>query len=403
MDAIQQQIHDLRLRLRLQTLVSFGALVVLAMAAGGADVVAKTLVEADAWKVSTKRLNGTVADRLVVTTDVDKARIKILEGNLELAKQSGEPFAASTAEGTLWYDDAANALKFSNGSAWVGPGGAPPAGASPSGVFGRLEITGTTSTTLNFKQYMGDFVDVNGQYVQIGAGKSLVSTTTTLLSTNAGALNGAMAANTTYCIYISNAAASPAPSEIRASAISPVLYNGVKYLNTTGNGAHWRFLGWARTNASNVFENNDGKRFVINYYNRRALRLSVVTNNTSYVSYSVNSWTSWLNATTNRVEFISNGEDPVYLYFGCCTGNTAARWTAAGIGLNTTTANHGTINASSFSNYYGYASSVYNAVPPEGDHYLQLLMNAAAGGTTYWYGKDGTTHLQPGAAGHVMG
>jgi hypothetical protein len=117
MDKIQIQVESLRRRVRLQNLVGVGALVILLFAVGGADTVARTLVESDAWTIRTKNAGGTLTDRLVVTTDVDLARIKVANANIELAQQSATP--DTTTPGALWYDSTAGRLKYRNATDWV--------------------------------------------------------------------------------------------------------------------------------------------------------------------------------------------------------------------------------------------------------------------------------------------
>lgn len=121
---LKRDVAELRARIRLMTLSLFGALAVAVMAGGGADAVAKTLVEAPAWKVSTRNLAGTqTLERLVVTTDADVARVQIQNANLELASQPTQP---SNVPGLLWYDSttpSAGKLKFYNGTSWVEGGG----------------------------------------------------------------------------------------------------------------------------------------------------------------------------------------------------------------------------------------------------------------------------------------
>src|SRR5262245_28549929 len=90
MNDIQIQVEGLRRRLRLQTLMSVGVLVILMFAMGGADTVARTLIETDSWKIRTKKADlVTYTDRIIATTDVDRGQVKINDANLVLTG-SGE-------------------------------------------------------------------------------------------------------------------------------------------------------------------------------------------------------------------------------------------------------------------------------------------------------------------------
>src|SRR5687767_10152753 len=103
LEDLSREVMALKARVRLTTLSFLGALVIAVMAGGGADAVARTLVEPDAWKISTKRVNGTTADRLFVTSDIDIARIRLAESRLQLASEATLSTVGVTA-GTLGYD-----------------------------------------------------------------------------------------------------------------------------------------------------------------------------------------------------------------------------------------------------------------------------------------------------------
>ena len=115
MEDLWRELQVLKARLRLLTLALVGAIVVGLMGSGGADAVARALVEAPGWKVSTRNQAGTQSlDRLVVTADADVARIQVQNANLELAQQATAP--ASPALGTLWFDSAKKRLSYCSGT-----------------------------------------------------------------------------------------------------------------------------------------------------------------------------------------------------------------------------------------------------------------------------------------------
>lgn len=147
MDDLRRELAGLRLRLRLQMVVMIGALVVLLFARGGAEVVARALVESDAWTIRTKNVAGTLTARLVATTDVDVARIKVQNANLELAQQPTASLPSTATAGALAYDSTTNTLKYRNTTAWVEAGGAGGLLRAPQVLTAGTSYTPPTGTT----------------------------------------------------------------------------------------------------------------------------------------------------------------------------------------------------------------------------------------------------------------
>lgn len=114
------------------------------------------------------------------------------------------------------------------------------------------------------------------EYPYCGTGGDLNSrilTPAQMLLTGAGANSGlAMSAGNTYYVYVSDSLATYAPLEVRASDSSPSRgagTDGVYYLATSGNGAHWRFLGVVRYYGDSTFKDEPSNRGIRNYYHRR--------------------------------------------------------------------------------------------------------------------------------------
>ena len=107
-----------------------------------------------------------------------------------------------------------------------------------------------SATTIYWEGLAGSskLVWINGKLVSLSATKAL-PTTDNLIAADGTDAGSAMAADTTYYLYGSNGSASFAPNDIRASTTAPT--NG--YLAASGNGAHWRHIGWCRTDASTQF------------------------------------------------------------------------------------------------------------------------------------------------------
>jgi hypothetical protein len=164
MDDLKSRVDALSARLRLQTLITFGALAILVFSIGGADVIAKGLVEAPAWKVRTRKLDLSYVDRLVVSTDVDQAAFTLSrtnlimdstagsESNIKLAEQPDAP--ANPVAGMLWYESDLKKLKYYDGSNWIESG-------AESDSW-RLEYTSATTITLRGLGSSGGSISING-------------------------------------------------------------------------------------------------------------------------------------------------------------------------------------------------------------------------------------------------
>jgi hypothetical protein len=177
MDDLRYQVEAMRRRLRLQTLMSVGVLIILMFAMGGADTVARTLVESDAWKVRTKKADlTTYLDRLVVTTDVDRTKVKLANGNLQLELQNALPNLTAGEEGTIGYDSTLKKMKYWNGTAWVDASGSGGGGGSGAEETWRLEYYSINSIFLATLGNGGGTISINGTSYSYSTSPSLVPT-----------------------------------------------------------------------------------------------------------------------------------------------------------------------------------------------------------------------------------
>jgi len=220
MNDLSRQIQDLRLRLRLQMLLLVGVLTVGLFTFGGADVVARVLIESDAWKIRTNNAALSLTDRLIVTTDVDTARIKVVNANIELAQQATMP--ATTTAGALWYDNSSGKLKYRNGSGWVEVGG--------SADTWRLEYTNATTLTLRGIANGGGSIEINGTTFSFASNPTLTAPTGTSL----------------FWIY---AYSNSGTVTLEASATAPTVAEYGVYGTKTGDATR-RFVGMAYTTSS---------------------------------------------------------------------------------------------------------------------------------------------------------
>ncbi len=187
--------------------------------------------------------------------------------------------------------------------------------ATASGAF-PARLQADTPLAVSLQRCQGDGIEVNGATVFVGAAGIAMDVTDNLIDAAGADAGGAVAASTLYYVYVSNASATTFPSDLRASATAPSSFNGVKYLGAAGNAANWRFVGWVRTTAGPVFEDNDTNRLVVNYYHRRPARLLLrpgYVDNNSEDSYTMSntSWAAVNGGAGASGSYISNGEDEV--------------------------------------------------------------------------------------------
>lgn len=254
------------------------------------------------------------------------------------------------------------------------------------GMFAcRMQRDSTTQVSLQY--FNGRYIDVNGEMVDVGASGYPMLTSDNLLSSTGTDSAGAMGASTLYYVYVSNSQASFAANDLRASATGPSAYRGAKYLGTSGNAAHWRFVGWVRTNGSTNFVNTALDRLVINYHNR--LRLSVLvapgyTDDNSLTTYTTTS-TTYVAAnggTGSQGSYIANGEDAVSFRLNALASNSTPSACYAGIGENSTA------NAAVASQTQGVLAlnfgTTWSGVPAEGYRTINVLIAVSAGTGTFY-------------------
>lgn len=309
-----------------------------------------------------------------------------------------------------------------------------------SGIAGG-RLTYLSSTLITYTPFSSNYIEVNSELVPIinpfaGPGVVIVgypvgmsignaSANHPLIDASGAAVAGGAAGSTTYYAYVSNSKAHYAPNSLKLSTTPPTSppLGGLTfehgqpisttfvqtgramlgpYLRTTGNARNWRFVGYVRTNASAQFADSGTQRFTINYYNRRKLTLTK-TEATASWTYTLSSFRPWNNSTANRVEFVANGEDPVFLLFTAYM--TSNGFAVIGIDLDGTTTNDAVTacpGSGSTGPHRGSMISTYNAAPSMGYHFLQLL-EATDTGTMTFYGAESSPTRQSGATGWVMG
>lgn len=208
----------------------------------------------------------------------------------------------------------------------------------------RMQVD--SGTQISLQRYAGALVVVNGEAVDPGSSGFTRAPSDNLIAGDGTDSGGNCAPNTTYYAYVSNSQASFSASSLRLSTTSPSLLNGVKYLATSGNGAHWRFAGWVRTNNTGTdgeFEDSLEKRLVVNYYNRLAkvLQLKPGHADDGLVTTFTTTSTTWVvnhGGNNGTAHYVANGEDSVHGVITAFLSNSnAGVLSFAGVGDNSTT------------------------------------------------------------------
>jgi hypothetical protein len=222
----------------------------------------------------------------------------------------------SPVPGDHWYDLSSGLLSIfindGNSSQWVLV--SPPLAPDVTSLVpehGRL--TYVSATQLAFKPFRGDTIKINGAFYQIPAAGI------------AGLTNGGLAANTTYYVYAyNNAGVITGEFSTTGHVTSSTVGNsGVE----TKSGDDTRTLiGMIRTNASSQFVDTAANRFVISWFNRRAIQLTGIN-----VSIGGITATSYVELNSGaRINFVNWAEEAVaagYAGFASANGITNAQAT----------------------------------------------------------------------------
>jgi hypothetical protein len=134
--------------------------------------------------------------------------------------------------------------------------------------------------------------------------------------------------------------------------------------------------------------NSIKQRFVINYYNRFGLTLEVTPaysndNSPSYFETTSGTYTPANSGTDSKLEFISNGEDPIaYSVFANIESRTSGQAAYLGIGEDSTSS--AAVCTRSTLLDISLVSVGRSVNMGEGYHYLELLV-AVSGGTGRYY------------------
>lgn len=206
---------------------------------------------------------------------------------------------------------------------------------------GRLALI--SPTELGYSGYTTNIIEINGENVQTGGINSCL-VTDDLIDNAGNGIGFAPASLARTYAYIGNSAAT-LPKTLRLSASAPVDWKGFRYLNNTGNGINWRFVGWVGTLGAVVnFRDDETARLVVNAYNRIQESLFICpgyVNDNAGTTYNTNNAT-WNGigvtaALTDTVAFVSDGENAINLEANVNPHTSAGNW-RMGIGIGSTIA-----------------------------------------------------------------
>jgi hypothetical protein len=198
----------------------------------------------------------------------------------------------------------------------------------------RLVYAG--ATTLSISILDGDTTPINGNEFH-GAALSPILNTTDHTITSAAADSGAgMGASTMYYIYW--CLAGFAANAMAASTTKPSLNSSnVPVLGTSGNAASCLFIGWAYTNGSTQFSDDEANRLVVSYYNRRRTRIRLRPgysdgNTQSNILVNTTNWTKVNGGTGDVAQWIDCYGQQITGAANYCLNTASTAVIGAGVG-----------------------------------------------------------------------
>lgn len=199
-----------------------------------------------------------------------------------------------------------------------------PTDATVAFAGGRLRLA--SGSLLEYAQFNGPLIEVNGVQVFLSAPLECDIADTTIDSTGADTGFGP-APTTLYYAYVNTLGV------LRLSETAPQVSKNQRslYLDDSGSGANWRFVGWVYVEGA-AFQDSESARYVVNAYNKRPARLFVCpsySDNNAQTTYGV-TLATW--DELGSVGFIANGEDAIALQLTVNASAIGAAGAQVGIG-----------------------------------------------------------------------
>lgn len=176
-----------------------------------------------------------------------------------------------------------------------------------------------------------------------------------------------------------------------------------------------RYLGTGRTTTSSGqcedsaggTNQNGGKRFLWNYYNR-VKRPSSVIDTTDTWNYTTDTWRYANGGSGNKIEFVIGvAEDAIsaYIFVSAALANNSARGSYVAVGLDSSSSpsgiRQGGFNGSGAFTLISPLSATYEFIPSIGYHFIAWL-EKGADGTSTWQGDQGGAGFQSGMSASIF-
>lgn len=218
---------------------------------------------------------------------------------------------------------------------------------------GRVSLV--DASEIEFAVYSSNVVEINGENVDIDDITNCQ--VLDLLIQNDGSNSGlGPAGSTRLYAYVSNSLDTNGNAlRLRLSSSAPSIYNGFYYLNSTGNGCNWRFVGWVGTDSVPAFRDDQSARLICNFYNRLRKDLLLNPNYTdgntqTTIALNTATWARVNAGTGDTGLFVSNGEDAVDFSAQFSIVSSGAAIQHWGIGTSATSARVAAVTAASAAN-----------------------------------------------------
>jgi hypothetical protein len=165
-----------------------------------------------------------------------------------------------------------------------------------------------------------------------------------------------------------------------------------------------RYLGTIRTTGTTTTEDSAAKRFVWNLYNRVPRVMKGATEGTDTWSYTSTTFRQANASTANQLAYVAGVADAIVraqvVGFAFNANNV---YITVGIGVDSSTVNSAPMYGVNIFGFFNGVSASYAGTPGVGYHELRWLEASSASGTTNWYGDNGTTQIQSGITGELLG
>jgi hypothetical protein len=165
-----------------------------------------------------------------------------------------------------------------------------------------------------------------------------------------------------------------------------------------------RLVGTIRTTGTTTTEDSAAKRFVWSLYNRVARPLRGATETADTWTHTSTTFRQANANSANQLAYVVGMTDPVVrAHVLGLVYNANNVLVTVGVGVDSSTVNSAHGYGTNVFNFFNHTRADYVGQPGLGYHELRWLEASTASGTTNWYGDNGTTLLQSGIWGELLG